>query len=76
MCDDRAGEAADVLASVGAVSREADVRLHAAGRLASRDPAAAEQQLDRAVAFWRTVGATARLATAERLRIELRATAS
>ena len=72
----RAGEAADLLA-IGRrrLSREADVRLHAAGRLDLADPAEAEQQLDRALAFWRTVRSWRRgWRRPSGLRVELRAT--
>jgi hypothetical protein len=68
--------AADVLAGIGARATEAPVRHHAAQALAEVDPAEAERQLELACAFWRSVGATARLADAERLRGQLRTAAS
>ena len=64
--------AADVLAGIGARANEAPVRLHAAQALADADPAEAQQQLELACAFWRSVGATARLAHADEVRAKLR----
>jgi hypothetical protein len=68
--------AADVLAAIGARANEAPVRLHAAQALADADPAEAQQQLELACAFWRSVGATARLAHADEVRARLRPAAS
>jgi hypothetical protein len=71
-----AAEAADVLAEIGARSVEAEVRLHAAERLAAADPAGAARQLDRAATFWREVHATALLTQVDAVRAALRAAAS
>ncbi len=68
--------AADVLAGIGALANEAPVRLYAAQALADADPAEARQQLELACAFWRSVGATARLAHADEVRAKLRPAAS
>ena len=71
-----AAAAADVLAGIGARASEAPVRHHAAQALTRVDPAEAERQLELACAFWRSVGATARLTDAEQLRAQLRSAAS
>jgi class 3 adenylate cyclase/tetratricopeptide (TPR) repeat protein len=72
----RSVEAADVLHGTGALSVEADVRLHAARSLAETDPVQAERQLDLACDFWRSVRATARLGRADDVRAGLRQAAS
>ena len=68
--------AADVLEAIGARTMEAKLRLHAARLLVSSAPAEALRQLDLAGAFWRSVGATARLAQVDGLRMELGQAAS
>ena len=70
------GAGADILKEVGAKTYEAAYRLHAARSLESSDPVGAERELDLATAFWRSVGATARLAAAEEVAARLRAAAS
>ena len=72
LCDGRAGEAADLLHAIGARSLEAEVRLHAA-RSGEPDGLA---HLDSAGAFWRSVGAEARLAELERVRAAVDVSAS
>ena len=73
---ERPADAAEILASIGARTIEADVRLHAARLLTESDPAEAVRQLDLATAFWRSVGATARLAQVDDVRRLLREEAS
>jgi hypothetical protein len=68
--------AADVLAGIGATANEAPVRLYAAQALAGADPEEAGRQLELACAFWRSVGATARLTRADEVRAMLRPAAS
>jgi hypothetical protein len=68
----RPGAAADVLAGIGARTIEAEVRLHAA-RMGEADALA---QLEAAAAFWRSVGADARLAEVERVRATVNESAS
>ena len=72
LCDGRAGEAADLLHAIGARSLEAEVRLHAA-RAGDTDGLA---HLNSAGAFWRSVGAEARLAELERVRAAVDVSAS
>ncbi len=68
--------AADLLTAIGARPIEADVRLHSARLLAEEDPSEAARQLELATAFWRSVGATARLAQADEVLRLLRSKAS
>ena len=68
--------AADLMASIGARTIEADVRLHAARMAAEADTAESARQLDLATGFWRSVGATARLAQVDEVRVLLRSAAS
>jgi tetratricopeptide (TPR) repeat protein len=72
----RPAEAAEILAPIGARTIEAEVRLNAARSLVEADPAGASCQLDLAAAFWRDVGATARLREVDAVRVSLRAAAS
>ena len=59
---------ADVYERFGATTFEADVRVRAATELRARgEHAAADEQLQRALAFYRSVGATARIRDAEAL---------
>jgi hypothetical protein len=60
--------AADRYAEIGALPNEAYMRLRAAERLRTTgDDAAAEAQLGRSLAFWRSVGATRHIREAEAL---------
>jgi hypothetical protein len=60
--------AAEALARYGARTPEADFRLRAAAQLRLRgEHAAANEQLERALAFFREVGATQRIREAEKL---------
>jgi hypothetical protein len=68
--------AADRLESIGARTVAAEVRFHAARSLTQTDTTEAARLLELAAAFWRSVGATARLATVEEVGAELRAAAS
>jgi hypothetical protein len=68
--------AADVLEEIGARRLEAEVRFQAAQRLHDAEPQEAARQLAGACAFWRTVGATARLAQADEVRAALAPAAS
>ncbi len=68
--------AADLMASIGARTIEADLRLHAARMAVQADPAEAARQLDRATEFWRSVGATALLVQVDEVRGLLRSAAS
>jgi class 3 adenylate cyclase/tetratricopeptide (TPR) repeat protein len=62
----RYGEAAEVLAAMGEQVLQADLRALAARALAAQGRLAeAEEQLERARAFWRSVGATALLREAD-----------
>ncbi len=70
------GAAADVLRSIGALSPEARVRLHAATTLAATDPAEALRQLELATDFYRSVEATALLVRLDELAAPLRRAAS
>jgi class 3 adenylate cyclase/tetratricopeptide (TPR) repeat protein len=64
----RYDRAADLLDSTGEQPLQAEIRLRAATELVARGRLAeAEEQLDRARAFWRTVGATAYLRAADEL---------
>jgi hypothetical protein len=61
-------EAADILGAVGAAGEEAFVRLRAAESLIEADRRAeADAQLQRALAFYRSMGATAYIREAEAL---------
>ncbi len=73
-CGDPVG-AADVLASMGARTLEAQVRLHAATTLAAAAPGEAAHQLELARGFWHAVGATAQLARVDGVAATLRAAA-
>jgi hypothetical protein len=60
--------AADILQASGAAALEAHARLRAAGRLtADGRHAEAEEQLQRALAYYRSVGATRYIREGERL---------
>jgi hypothetical protein len=66
--DGRLEEAADALDEIGDLPDEAEVRGMAAERMrAEGRTASADDQLERALAFWRSVGATRYLATPEGL---------
>jgi class 3 adenylate cyclase/tetratricopeptide (TPR) repeat protein len=68
IADRRFGEAADLLAGIGARADEALVRLLAGRQLVAEGRTAeGEAQLRRAIAFWQEVGATAYLGMAEEL---------
>ena len=60
--------AADMLGEIGSIPDEAEARLLAAEQLAARDPAEAADQLSRALAFFRSVGAEGFCAQGEALR--------
>ena len=63
--DGRLEEAADALAEIGDLPHEAQLRQMAAERLrAEGRTASADEQLERALAFWRSVGARRYLAAA------------
>jgi tetratricopeptide (TPR) repeat protein len=63
--------AADIYESASALPEAATTRLYAAEQLlAGRRRAEAEQQLEQALAFWRSVGATRYIARAEALRAQ------
>jgi class 3 adenylate cyclase/tetratricopeptide (TPR) repeat protein len=62
------GGAADVLAAMGALAEEASCRLRAAEALiAAGDRAGGDEQLQKALAFWRSVGATRYIREGEKL---------
>ena len=64
-------DAADILASIGEQPLQADLRLRAATQLVSDGRLGeAHEQLERARAFWRTVGATAFLRDADEVLAE------
>ena len=65
-------DAAEIYAGIPFLSVEADVRLRAAEALiADGRPADAEEQLELALAFWRSVGATRYIRAAEQLRARI-----
>ena len=65
-------DAAEIYAGMPFLSVEADVRLRAAEALfADGRPADAEKQLELALAFWRSVGATRYIRAAEQLRARI-----
>jgi hypothetical protein len=68
--------AADVLASIGAKTLEAQLRLQAALALSGTDSAEAARQLELAQTFWHSVDATARLRRADEVAAGLRRAAS
>jgi class 3 adenylate cyclase/tetratricopeptide (TPR) repeat protein len=68
--------AADVLASIGAKTLEAQLRLQAAVALSGTDSAEAARQLELAQTFWHSVDATARLRRADEVAAGLRRAAS
>jgi tetratricopeptide (TPR) repeat protein len=62
---------ADLLSEIGAVVDEADVRMRAGERLSDEGRRAdAHEQLERALTFWRSVGATTYIARCEALLAE------
>jgi tetratricopeptide (TPR) repeat protein len=67
LLDGKPGDAADVLAQIPSVLDEADARVLAA----EAEPEGAVEKLERALAIYRQLGATARIARAEALLIEL-----
>lgn len=68
VCAGRVVGSADVYARIGAPPYEADARLRAAEQLLAQGRGAeADAQLDQAVVFWQSVGATACVRDAEAL---------